>query len=51
MSQMGYFWNIKEVLHILVHVNEDLRKTHRLAKKEGGKEKVKIIFFIYYQGV
>lgn len=30
---MGYFWNVKEVLLILVYVNEGLRKTHNFAKK------------------
>lgn len=50
MSQMVYFWNMKEVLYILVHVNEDLRKTHSLAKKKG-KKKSKNQSSIYYQGV
>lgn len=49
MSQRVYFWNMKEVLYILVHVNGDLRKTHSLAKKKG--EKSKNQSSIYYQGI
>lgn len=50
MSQMGYFWNMKEVLYILVHANEDVRKTNSLAKKKE-KKKSKNQSSIYYQGV